>query len=83
LRIKIRSALGHQSQIVVRCSESVLDLRAAGEGGRADSVPISVHERAQALFRRFVTRACNFMETERAQVESGDCTIGRIRSLDW
>src|SRR5580698_3443384 len=55
LRIEVRSALGHEFQILVRRAKAVLDFGAAGKSRGADRVAVGMHERAQALLLCFVT----------------------------
>jgi hypothetical protein len=54
LGVEIRPALGHQSQVVVRRAERVLDLRTASQGCCPHRVAIRVHERAQTLRLRLI-----------------------------
>ena len=55
LRIKISPFFSHQFQIVVRRPKAVLDFSAPGKSRGTDSISHCVHERAQALFLRFIT----------------------------
>jgi hypothetical protein len=45
---------GHQSQVVVRRPQTVLDFRAAGMNCGADRISKSMYERAQILFPGFI-----------------------------